>query len=102
GSSRRRPRWSVGSATVVLVVDASVVTELLLNTALGRRVADALGDEELHAPHLIDLEIVSVLNRLTNAPMIPTTQALDALDVLVALGVIRHDHEALLHRVHAL
>jgi predicted nucleic acid-binding protein len=47
----------------VIVVDASVVLELLLNTPAGRRVAAAIAAAEitLHAPHLIDLESAQIL-----------------------------------------
>ena len=42
-------------ATVVLVVDASAVAELVLGTVKGRAVAAALGDHTLHAPELMPL-----------------------------------------------
>jgi len=45
----------------MIVVDASAVTELLLQTALGTRVEQRLyrQDDDLHAPHLLDVEVLS-------------------------------------------
>jgi predicted nucleic acid-binding protein len=48
-----------------MVLDASAAVELLLNTPAGNRVASRLEDETevIHAPHLIDIEVVQVLRR---------------------------------------
>jgi predicted nucleic acid-binding protein len=45
----------------MIVVDASALLELLLRTSLGARVEARLlaDDQELHAPHLLDVEIGS-------------------------------------------
>jgi predicted nucleic acid-binding protein len=86
----------------VLVVDASAVVELLLHTALGGRVAERLGEEALHAPQLLDIEVVSVVNRLTNAGKLSGPEAAETLATYLALGVQRHDHEPLLGRIHEL
>ena len=50
----------------MIVVDASAVIELLLNTPLGERVGDRLADagETLSAPHLLDVEVLHVVRRL--------------------------------------
>jgi len=46
----------------MIVVDASALLELLLQTPVGARVEARLfaDDHELHAPHLLDVEIVDV------------------------------------------
>ena len=46
----------------MIVVDASAITELLLQTELGTRVERRIymDDEDLHAPHLLDVEVLSV------------------------------------------
>ena len=50
----------------MIVLDASAVVELLLDTVTGRRVAMLIEDAALglHAPHLLDVEVVSALRRL--------------------------------------
>jgi len=51
----------------VIVVDASALVEVLLRTPSAAAVQDRLFNTEqtLHAPHLIDVEVMQVL-RLTN------------------------------------
>jgi predicted nucleic acid-binding protein len=53
----------------VIVIDASALTELLLQTELGSRVEARLfrGADDLHTPHLLDVEIVRALRRLVRA-----------------------------------
>ncbi len=50
----------------MIVLDASAVLELLLNTPVGHDIADEALDpaSTLHAPHLIDLEVAQVLRRI--------------------------------------
>ncbi len=49
----------------MIVVDASAILEVLLQTPAAQRVSRLLfaAGETLHAPHLIDLEIAQVLRR---------------------------------------
>src|SRR6266436_4418280 len=58
-----------GARAPVIVVDASAVLEVLLNTPAGGPVARRLfrQGETLHAPHLIDLEIAQVPRRYARA-----------------------------------
>lgn len=66
------------------VIDASVAIEYLLRTALGLSVSDMLERATaLHAPELIDVEVMSVLRRLVNKGELPESRALLALDDLV-------------------
>ena len=53
----------------MIVLDASTVVELLLNTDRGRTVAERIRDPSvgLHAPHLLDVEVAQVLRRLHQA-----------------------------------
>ena len=48
-----------------MVVDASVVLDVLLKTARGRSAAELLfaRGESLHAPHLVDVEVTQALRR---------------------------------------
>jgi predicted nucleic acid-binding protein len=86
------------------VLDASAVIELLLQTKVGRAVAERLDDPavDLHAPHLLDVEVVQVLRRYVRAGSLTSREAAATLDDLRALDVERHGHEALLDRVWAL
>lgn len=53
----------------MIVVDASVILEVLLNTRAATRVAIRLfvAGETLHAPHVLDLEVAQVLRRYAAA-----------------------------------
>jgi len=83
----------------VLVVDASV-----LATALGDDGADGdtargrLRGQDLAAPELIDLEVVSVLRRQLSIGKLDARRARLALDDLLDLPVQRAPHRPLLRR----
>lgn len=85
----------------MIVIDASVVAELVTR-APGAAVATervlALR-EELHAPHLLDLEVTSVLRRAVAARLASPAAAATALATLIALPIHRHGHEELLARI---
>jgi predicted nucleic acid-binding protein len=88
----------------VIVLDASAIVELLLDTATGRRVATLVDDAAigLHAPHLLDVEVVSTLRRLVRDGSLDEEEAQAAIVDLMALDLQRHSHEALLERAWAL
>ncbi|MBA3528681.1 MAG: type II toxin-antitoxin system VapC family toxin [Propionibacteriaceae bacterium] len=83
----------------MLVVDASVLATALADDGrdgdLARR---RLLGEPLAAPQLIDLEVVSVLRRLTLAGQLPERRSALALADLVDLPVRRAPHTPLLKR----
>jgi predicted nucleic acid-binding protein len=83
------------------VIDASVVLEVLLKTPLGVRHTDRLlePDSSLHAPHLLDVEVAQVLRRLTLAGETEEPRAREALEMLVDLPLVRHEHLPLLDRI---
>ena len=65
--------------------------------------ADRLeGAEELHAPHLIDVEVLSVLRRLVGASKLSIEAASMARGQLDDLGIERYSHVALRDRIWAL
>ncbi len=82
----------------MIVLDASVAVELLLNTPLGARVGDRLaGDAEtLHAPHLLDVEVLHVVRRLCVSGTLGERRARQALADLADLPVVRYSHEDLI------
>jgi predicted nucleic acid-binding protein len=85
----------------LIVIDASAALDLLLQKpaaiALDAHIA-AAGDE-LHVPHLIDLEITQVLRRFLHRGELSTLRAQQALDAWLGFRVVRHDHDLLLPRV---
>jgi predicted nucleic acid-binding protein len=85
----------------LIVIDASAAIELILRTELGERVEiRALDpDERLYAPHLLDLEVVQVLRRLTHLKEITAARAHEALEDYCGLLVERSTHRELLRRV---
>jgi predicted nucleic acid-binding protein len=85
----------------VIVVDASAVLEVLLNTRVAPRVADRLfaEGETLHAPHLLDLEVVQVLRRYAAAGDLDRQRGLQALEDLVDFPLTRYPHDIFLLRI---
>ena len=85
----------------MIVLDASALVELILDTPTGRAVAARIADpaEGLHVPHLADIEVVQALRRYVRERDIDAVAAAVALDDLRALDLQRHAHEPLLERV---
>jgi predicted nucleic acid-binding protein len=85
----------------VIVVDASAVLEVLLNTPAGARVAQRLfrPGETLHAPHLLDVEVAQVLRRYNRSKELDARRGLEALADLADLPLIRYPHGLFLPRV---
>jgi predicted nucleic acid-binding protein len=84
----------------VIVVDASAVLEFLRQTGVGARVEDRLfrDEDELHAPHLLDVEVVQGLRRLVRAGEVRSGRADEAIADLADLDLHRHAHVDLLAR----
>lgn len=84
----------------MIVVDASALVEMLLDTPAGRRVSIRLEDPALaiHAPHLVDVEVISALRRFARERVIEEGRADTAIADLLALDLQRHSHEGLLER----
>jgi predicted nucleic acid-binding protein len=84
----------------MIVVDASALLEFLLQTSLGTRVeARLFGEEdELHAPHLLDVEIAQGLRRLVRTGEVSSGRAEEAIADLTDLDLHRHAHLDLLDR----
>jgi predicted nucleic acid-binding protein len=88
----------------VLVLDASAAVELVLGTPTGRAVAAQLQDEvgPLHAPHLIDVEVLSALRRLVRTKDVSVGEAERALSQFGLLPIERYPHSLLTARAWAL
>jgi predicted nucleic acid-binding protein len=85
----------------MMVVDASVVIELLLQTPASPSLEDRLfgTPEDLHAPALLDVEVVQVLRRYSARGELSAARGRAAIDVLRAFPVTRHPHDGLLPRM---
>jgi predicted nucleic acid-binding protein len=85
----------------LIVLDASAVIELLLNTDGGSLVRDRVADpgESLHAPHLLSVEVTQVLRRYVSLRAIDADTAASALEDLAAIDIARYAHEPFLPRV---
>ena len=84
----------------MIVVDASALLEFLLQTSLGARVEARLfrNEDELHAPHLLDVEVVQGLRRLVRTGEVASARADEAIADLGDLDLHRHAHVDLLAR----
>jgi len=80
----------------VIVVDASAVVAALLHAGPARQ---CLRDQSLQAPHLLDLEVVSVLRRLNLQGSLASEKADACLFAFRSLGVHRFASLGLLERI---
>jgi len=85
----------------MIVVDASVVLEVLLRTRRGRKIEARLlaGKRSLCAPHLLDVEVAQVLRRYARAGELDDRRGNEALQDLADLPLDRYPHDPLLARV---
>jgi predicted nucleic acid-binding protein len=84
----------------VIVVDASVLAPALADDdSDGDRARERLRGEQLTAPELIDLEVVSTLRRAARAGRLDERRSAQALTDLSALPLRRVPHLPLLPRV---
>ncbi|HEX6388224.1 MAG TPA: type II toxin-antitoxin system VapC family toxin [Solirubrobacteraceae bacterium] len=84
----------------MLVVDTSAVVEALAGRAPDPRlVARLAGDGDLHAPHLVDVEVLHALRGLTRAGALSEDRANDARTDFADLAITRYPHERLTDRM---
>ena len=85
----------------MLVIDASAATELLLARPAAGAVADRISAHglDLHAPHLIDVEIVSAVRRLVASGDAAVERGEEAVADLLDLPMARYPHDILLPRI---
>jgi predicted nucleic acid-binding protein len=76
--------------TESLVVDASVMVDLLARSSLARAVGDRLRGSAWHAPAHLDAEVLSALGRLERAGRLDGVEAADGLLALSKLPIERH------------
>jgi predicted nucleic acid-binding protein len=85
----------------VIVLDASVVVELLINGPLADSLRRKLAGSgsSLIVPHLLDVEVASALRKLAAAQRIDSYRSEEFLTQLVALPAERYSHIPLLGRI---
>lgn len=85
----------------MIVLDASVVLEVLLRMPAGVALEERLfsTEETLHAPHLLDVEVAQVLRRYALADEVDVERCSAALDDLAGLALTRYPHDFLMQRV---
>jgi predicted nucleic acid-binding protein len=85
----------------LIVLDSSAAVDYLVGTEpLGDWVeARITADDDLHAPHVVDVEVVGALRRLVLAGELARTVARQALADLGALNLRRYPHLPFVPRV---
>jgi predicted nucleic acid-binding protein len=85
----------------VIVLDASIVVELLTNGSLAESIRSQLSttSEPLLVPHLLDKEVASALRTLAAARRIDSRTMEEILDALATLPAERFPHMPLLGRI---
>jgi predicted nucleic acid-binding protein len=85
----------------LIVLDASAALDWLLRTAAGQRIERRIfaRHESLHAPHLLDLEVVQVLRRLVRDKALTPQRADEAIHDLLDLRIVRYPHTLLVPRI---
>jgi len=85
----------------VIVLDASIAIELLLDADVGRRAAEGrvATSASLHAPHVIDLEVAQVARRLVRDGVATAQRGRELLEDLRDLEIERYPHDVLLERI---
>jgi predicted nucleic acid-binding protein len=90
----------------LIVIDACAVAEILVDR---RETRDGLratlpgrGEDWLHAPELLDLEVLSVLRGWARAGAISARRGLEAVDDLARARVKRYPHGPFRRRIWAL
>jgi len=85
----------------LIVLDASAVVEVLLQTTAGVPMTARLlaPTESLHAPHLLDVEVVQILRRFVRRGELGPERARQALEDLASLPLERYSHQILIARI---
>ena len=83
----------------MIVVDASAVVDLLVDRQSGPRLADRLlADGDLHAPHLVDVEVAQAFRHLARAGALSVDRASEARADAALMPIVRYPHLALVER----
>jgi predicted nucleic acid-binding protein len=85
----------------VIVLDASAAVDALLGLGDAANLIERLEAprESLHAPHLIDVEVMHALRRLTLKRQLSPARAAEALEDFTALRLERYPHLPFIARI---
>lgn len=85
----------------MIVLDASVVVEILTNGTLAGSIRNELAarDESFLVPHLIDVEVLSAMRRISARRRIDSHRSAQFLEALAAFPAERYPHTPLLNRI---
>lgn len=78
----------------MIVLDASAAFETLVGRKMRQRLRERLRAEELHAPHLIEVEFLETLRRAVRSRVMSANRAADARDDFVDLRFVLYPHGA--------
>jgi predicted nucleic acid-binding protein len=84
---------------MTVVADASAVVTAILSDRGGAVATRLAAEDELHAPHLLDLEVLSAIRRLHRTGLLAETGAVQARTKLGLLPVRRYPHGPLAARI---
>lgn len=83
----------------MIVVDASAIVNAITHARPDPSITQRLrGDGDLHAPHLVDVEVTHALRRLVASGKLSCDRASDARVDAANLLIMRYPHLALLER----
>ena len=85
----------------MIVLDASVVVELLTNGAMADSLRRDLAgrDDSIIVPHLLDIEVISAIRRLVAGRRVDSYRSEQLLGELAELPAERYAHTPLLERI---
>lgn len=85
----------------MLVLDASSAVDFLLSVGASERIEKRVGrpGETMHAPHVIDLEVIQTLRRLVRSGQVSRDRSSAVLEDLADLPLTRYSHVALADRI---
>ena len=83
----------------MIVLDASAVVDLLASAAVNQDLRERiLGDDDRHAPHLLDVEVAQALRGLIARGALSDDRASDARADAALLPIVRYPHLPLVER----
>lgn len=85
----------------MIVIDASAVLAVLINGPAAPRLRTRMfaDGESLHAPHLVDVEVLHVFRRWLLTGQMTLARAEEAIALFRLMPIERYSHEILLERI---
>jgi len=83
----------------LVVLDASAAVEVLLHSGTGADVRRRIAGHELHAPHLVEIEVAETLRRAVRRGALSSDRGREALDDFAELAIVPYRLGALRERV---